>query len=56
MHIENSVLRLGCSNPNKGSEETMFLAYTFGQVMWSMFVFFCWILFFWPEGTRLEEI
>ena len=23
------------------------LAYTFGQVMWSMFVFFAWILFFW---------
>jgi putative oligomerization/nucleic acid binding protein/phospholipase D-like protein len=22
-------------------------AYTFGQVMWSMFVFFAWILFFW---------
>ena len=25
----------------------MVLAYTFGQVMWSMFVFFAWILFFW---------
>ena len=23
------------------------LAYSFGQVMWSMFVFFAWILFFW---------
>jgi len=23
------------------------LAYTFGQVMWSMLVFFCWVLFFW---------
>ena len=23
------------------------LAYSFGQVMWSMFVFFTWILFFW---------
>jgi Phospholipase_D-nuclease N-terminal/Short C-terminal domain len=23
------------------------VAYTFGQVMWSMFVFFAWILFFW---------
>jgi Short C-terminal domain/Phospholipase_D-nuclease N-terminal len=23
------------------------LAYTFGQVMWTMFVFFGWILFFW---------
>jgi Short C-terminal domain/Phospholipase_D-nuclease N-terminal len=23
------------------------LAYTFGQVMWSMFVFFTWVLFFW---------
>ena len=25
----------------------MLLAYTFGQVMWTMFVFFAWILFFW---------
>jgi phospholipase D-like protein/putative oligomerization/nucleic acid binding protein len=25
----------------------MLVAYTFGQVMWSMFVFFAWILFFW---------
>ena len=25
----------------------MLFAYTFGQVMWSMFVFFAWILFFW---------
>jgi Short C-terminal domain/Phospholipase_D-nuclease N-terminal len=23
------------------------LAYTFGQAMWTMFVFFAWILFFW---------
>jgi len=23
------------------------LAYSFGQVMWSFFVFFAWILFFW---------
>ena len=23
------------------------LAYTFGQAMWTMFVFFCWVLFFW---------
>jgi len=22
-------------------------AYTFGDVMWTMLVFFCWILFFW---------
>jgi hypothetical protein len=25
----------------------MLAVYTFGQVMWSMFVFFAWILFFW---------
>lgn len=25
----------------------MLAAYTFGDVMWSMFVFFAWILFFW---------
>jgi hypothetical protein len=23
------------------------LAYTFGQAMWTMFVFFAWVLFFW---------
>ena len=23
------------------------LAYQFGQVMWTMLVFFCWVLFFW---------
>ena len=25
----------------------MVFAYTFGQVMWTMFVFFMWVLFFW---------
>ena len=25
----------------------MLAAYTFGDVMWTMFVFFAWILFFW---------
>ena len=25
----------------------MLAAYSFGQVMWTMLVFFCWILFFW---------
>ena len=25
----------------------MLAAYTFGQAMWTMLVFFCWILFFW---------
>ena len=25
----------------------MVLAYTFGQAMWTMFVFFAWVLFFW---------
>ena len=25
----------------------MIVGYSFGQVMWSMFVFFAWILFFW---------
>jgi hypothetical protein len=27
--------------------KTVLAAYTFGDVMWSMFVFFAWILFFW---------
>ena len=25
----------------------MLLAYTFGQVMWTMLVFFAWVMFFW---------
>jgi hypothetical protein len=28
-------------------KEGALLAYTFGQVMWSMFVFFAWVMFFW---------
>ena len=28
-------------------EERVLAAYTFGDVMWTMFVFFAWILFFW---------
>jgi putative oligomerization/nucleic acid binding protein/phospholipase D-like protein len=28
-------------------EEAVLYAYTFGQVMWTMFVFFAWVLFFW---------
>jgi hypothetical protein len=31
----------------RSKEKAMVLAYTFGQVMWTMFVFFAWILFFW---------
>jgi hypothetical protein len=41
-------LRLVCDvsgTPNQGV--TVLAAYTFGDVMWSMFVFFAWILFFW---------
>jgi hypothetical protein len=32
------------------------LAYSFGQVMWSMFVFFAWILFFWLLFTVLGDL
>jgi hypothetical protein len=32
------------------------LAYTFGQVMWSMLVFFCWILFFWMLFTVFGDL
>jgi len=31
-------------------------AYTFGQVMWSMFVFFAWILFFWLLFTVFADL
>lgn len=34
----------------------MLLAYTFGQVMWSMFVFFAWILFFWLLFTVFADL
>jgi Short C-terminal domain/Phospholipase_D-nuclease N-terminal len=32
------------------------LAYTFGQVMWTMFVFFAWILFFWLLFTVFGDL
>ena len=34
----------------------MLLAYTFGQVMWTMFVFFAWILFFWLLFTVFGDL
>jgi hypothetical protein len=32
------------------------LAYNFGQVMWTMFVFFAWILFFWLLFTVFGDL
>ena len=34
----------------------MLVGYTFGQVMWSMFVFFAWILFFWLLFTVFADL
>ena len=34
----------------------MLVAYTFGQVMWTMFVFFAWILFFWLLFTVFGDL
>ena len=34
----------------------MLAAYTFGDVMWSMFVFFAWILFFWLLFTVFGDL
>jgi Short C-terminal domain/Phospholipase_D-nuclease N-terminal len=31
-------------------------AWTFGQVMWSMFIFFLWILFFWLLFTVFADL
>jgi len=31
-------------------------AYSFGQVMWTMFVFFAWILFFWLLFTVFADL
>jgi hypothetical protein len=32
------------------------LAYTFGQVMWTMFVFFMWVLWFWLLFTVFGDL
>ena len=32
------------------------LAYTFGQAMWTMFIFFMWILFFWLLFTVFGDL
>jgi hypothetical protein len=32
------------------------LAYSFGQVMWTMFVFFAWVLFFWLLFTVFGDL
>ncbi len=34
----------------------MLAAYTFGQVMWSMFIFFMWILWFWLLFTVFADL
>jgi hypothetical protein len=37
-------------------EETVLAAWTFGQVMWAMLVFFCWVLFFWLLFTVFGDL
>jgi len=37
-------------------EGTVLGAYTFGQVMWTMFVFFAWVLFFWLLFTVFGDL
>jgi Phospholipase_D-nuclease N-terminal len=32
------------------------LAYTFGQAMWTMLVFFCWVLWFWLLFTVFGDL
>ena len=34
----------------------MLAAYSFGDVMWSMFVFFCWIIWFWLLITVFGDL
>ena len=34
----------------------MLASYSFGQVMWSMFVFFAWIIFFWLLFTIFGDL
>jgi Phospholipase_D-nuclease N-terminal/Short C-terminal domain len=37
-------------------EISVLAAYSFGDVMWSMLVFFCWILFFWLLFTVFGDL
>ena len=37
-------------------EGAVLVAYSFGQVMWTMFVFFAWILFFWLLFTVFGDL
>jgi hypothetical protein len=37
-------------------EEAVLVAYTFGQAMWTMFVFFMWILWFWLLFTVFGDL
>src|SRR4029078_8035383 len=37
-------------------EEAVLAAYTFGQAMWTMFVFFVWILWFWLLFTVFGDL
>jgi hypothetical protein len=35
---------------------TVLASWTFGQVMWAMLIFFCWILFFWLLFTVFGDL
>jgi hypothetical protein len=43
-------------NLKKTEETTVLAAYSFGDVMWSMFVFFMWILWFWLLFTVFGDL
>ena len=34
----------------------MLAAWTFGDVMWAMLIFFCWVLFFWLLFTVFGDL
>src|SRR5690242_21941823 len=40
----------------KTEETTVLAAYSFGDVMWSMLVFFAWILWFWMLFTVFGDL
>jgi hypothetical protein len=42
--------------PNQRRRNAVLAAYTFGDVMWSMFVFFAWIIFFWLLFTVFGDL
>jgi hypothetical protein len=48
--------RKDAADTNDEGEKAVLATYTFGDVMWSMFVFFAWIIFFWLLFTVFGDL